>query len=400
MNSPTAYWRIFLILSGLAILSPLALDTFLPGVDDAAISFKTSISNIMVSFGVLSVGVALGQIIYGPLSDRSGRKPVIVVGLICFVITSLLTAFISSIELFYSLRFIQGLAVAATMIVMRSIVRDLFSVTEGAKLFANLFVILAIMPIIGPIVGGHLTTWFGWQSIFYLMAGISIIVLFNIIVFFEDSLPKKDLRALEIDNLIVSFKQILTEKNFLAFLLIGIGAYAGLYAVLTGVAPVMTGLLEQNSDVFGYQFAAIMTGHFVSAVIAGRLVHVLGIKKLLFLGTSTCLIGGLILLIASLLNTINIYTILLPSTVFLIGFALTIPGMTAGALSNFQHMAGRATSLLGFIQHGIGALISITLGFIADGSTSMPMAICLAVTSLFAFISFTIYIPKIILKVD
>ncbi|MDC0196327.1 MFS transporter, partial [Gammaproteobacteria bacterium] len=191
MNSPTAYWRIFLILSGLAILSPLALDTFLPGVDDAALSFKTSISNIMVSFGVLSVGVALGQIIYGPLSDRFGRKPVIVVGLICFVITSLLTAFISSIELFYSLRFIQGLAVAATMIVMRSIVRDLFSVTEGAKLFANLFVILAIMPIIGPIVGGHLTTWFGWQSIFYLMAGISIIVLFNIIVFFEDSLPKK-----------------------------------------------------------------------------------------------------------------------------------------------------------------------------------------------------------------
>ena len=400
MNSPTAYWRIFLILSGLAILSPLALDTFLPGVDDAAISFKTSISNIMVSFGVLSVGVALGQIIYGPLSDRFGRKPVIVVGLICFVIASLLTAFISNIELFYSLRFIQGLAVAATMIVMRSIVRDLFSVTEGAKLFANLFVILAIMPIIGPIVGGHLTTWFGWQSIFYLMAGISIIVLFNIIVFFEDSLPKKDLRALEIDNLIVSFKQILTEKNFLAFLLIGIGAYAGLYAVITGVAPVMTVLLEQNSDVFGYQFAAIMTGHFVSAVIAGRLVHVLGIKKLLFLGTSTCLIGGLILLIASLLNTINIYTILLPSTVFLIGFALTIPGMTAGALSNFQHMAGRATSLLGFIQHGIGALVSITLGFIADGSTSMPMAIFLAVTSLFAFISFTIYIPKIILKVD
>ena len=92
MNSPTAYWRIFLILSGLAILSPLALDTFLPGVDDAAISFKTSISNIMVSFGVLSVGVALGQIIYGPLSDRFGRKPVIVVGLICFVIASLLTA--------------------------------------------------------------------------------------------------------------------------------------------------------------------------------------------------------------------------------------------------------------------------------------------------------------------
>jgi MFS transporter, DHA1 family, multidrug resistance protein len=400
MDSSVAYWRIFLILSGLAILSPLVLDTFLPGVDDAAKSFKTNISNIMVSFGVLSVGVALGQIIHGPLSDRFGRKPVIVLGLIFFVITSLLTAFVSTIELFYTLRFIQGLAVAATMIVMRSIVRDLFSVTEGAKLFAHLFVILAIMPIIGPIVGGHLTTWFGWQSIFYLMTGISIIVLFNIVVLFKESLPKKDPHALKFDNLKASFTQIITEQNFLTFLLVGIGAYAGLYAVITGIAPVMTGLLQQNPDVFGYQFAAIMTGHFFSATVAGRLVHVLGIKKLLFLGTLTCVIGGISLLIASLLETINIYTILLPSTLFLIGFALTIPGMTAGALSNFQHMAGRATSLLGFIQHGIGALVSITLGFIADGSTSMPMAICLAATSLFAFVSFVICIPKTILELD
>ena len=400
MKSSKSQSPIFFILSGLAILSPLALDTFLPGVSDAAKSFKTNISNIMVSFGVLSVGVALGQIIHGPLSDRFGRKPVIVLGLIFFVITSLLTAFISTIELFYTLRFIQGLAVAATMIVMRSIVRDLFSVTEGAKLFANLFVILAIMPIIGPIVGGHLTTWFGWQSIFYLMAGISIIVLFNIVVLFQESLPKKDPHAVKFDNLIASFTQIITEPNFLTFLLVGIGAYAGLYALITGIAPVMTGLLQQNSDVFGYQFAAIMTGHFFSALVAGRLVHVLGIKKLLFLGTSTSVIAGISLVIASLLETINIYTILLPSTLFLIGFAFTIPGMTAGALSNFQHMAGRATSLLGFIQHGIGALVSITLGFIADGSTSMPMAICLAATSLFAFISFVICIPKIILKTD
>lgn len=398
MNSSPSYWRIFLVLSGLAILSPLALDTFLPAVDDAAKSLNTNIGNIMISFGVLSVGVALGQIIHGPLSDRYGRKPIVVWGLIFYMMSSLLTPFVLSIELLYNLRFIQGLAVAATMIVMRSIVRDLFSVKEGAKIFANLFVILAIIPIIGPIIGGHLTIWFGWQSVFFLMAGISAIVLLTTVVLFEESLPKKDPDALKLNKLLSNFNEIITERNFLTFLLIGVGAYAGLYGVITGIAPVMTGLLRQQANVFGYQFAAIMTGHFISAAIAGKLVHILGIKKLLFMGTLISMIGGLLLIGASLLGIITIYSILIPSTIFLLGFALTIPGMTAGALSNFQHMAGRATSLLGFIQHGTGAFVSITLGYIADGSTSMPMAIAIAVASLFAFISFIIRIPRTILK--
>ncbi|HIF60438.1 MAG TPA: Bcr/CflA family efflux MFS transporter [Rhodospirillales bacterium] len=398
MNSSPSYWRIFLVLSGLAILSPLALDTFLPAVDDAAKSLNTNIGNIMISFGVLSVGIALGQIIHGPLSDRYGRKPIVVWGLIFYMMSSLLTPFVLSIELLYNLRFIQGLAVAATMIVMRSIVRDLFSVKEGAKLFANLFVILAIIPIIGPIIGGHLTIWFGWQSVFFLMAGISAIVLLTTVVLFEESLPKKDPDALKLNKLLSNFNEIITERNFLTFLLIGVGAYAGLYGVITGIAPVMTGLLRQQANVFGYQFAAIMIGHFISAAIAGKLVHILGIKKLLFIGTLISMIGGLLLIGASLLGIITIYSILIPSTIFLLGFALTIPGMTAGALSNFQHMAGRATSLLGFIQHGTGAFVSITLGYIADGSTSMPMAIAIAVASLFAFISFIIRIPRTILK--
>ena len=398
MNSSPSYWRIFLVLSGLAILSPLALDTFLPAVDDAAKSLNTNIGNIMISFGVLSVGIALGQIIHGPLSDRYGRKPIVVWGLIFYMMSSLLTPFVLSIELLYNLRFIQGLAVAATMIVMRSIVRDLFSVKEGAKLFANLFVILAIIPIIGPIIGGHLTIWFGWQSVLFLMAGISAIVLLTTVVLFEESLPKKDPDALKLNKLLSNFNEIITERNFLTFLLIGVGAYAGLYGVITGIAPVMTGLLRQQANVFGYQFAAIMTGHFISAAIAGKLVHILGIKKLLFMGTLISMIGGLLLIGASLLGVITIYSILIPSTLFLLGFALTIPGMTAGALSNFQHMAGRATSLLGFIQHGTGAFVSITLAYIADGSTSMPMAIAIAVASLFAFISFIIRIPRTILK--
>ena len=158
--------------------------------------------------------------------------------------------------------------------------------------------------------------------------------------------------------------------------------------------------MNKSADVFGYQFAAIMAGHLISAAIAGRLLEVLGIKKLLLIGSSISCIGSLLFGVIVFFGITNVYAILIPSTIFLVGFALTIPGMTAGALSNFQHMAGRATSLLGFIQQSTGALVSIYLGYTADGSTAAPMALFLLATSLFGFLAYIILIPKTILKTN
>jgi MFS transporter, DHA1 family, multidrug resistance protein len=397
MTNPPSYLRAFLTLSGLAMLSPLAFDTFLPAVDDAARDLNTSVGNIMISWGILAVGSGIGQIIHGPLSDRYGRKPVIVIGLILYVITAGLAPFVTDVEQLYILRLFQGFAVAATMIIMRSVIRDLYGVKQGAKLFSHLFMVLAIMPLIGPILGGHLTAWFGWQSVFVLMASVSAVVLLVIIFFLEESLQQKDVRAMTPRILATSFAEIISERNFVTFLLIGMGCYAGLFAILAGIAPIMTGVLDQPADIFGYQFAAIMTGHLIAATFVGKMVEVLGIKKTLFVGTSIALVGGLTLLGITLAGITTIYTVLVPTAIFLVGFAMTIPSMTAGALSNFPHMAGRATSLLGFLQQGTGAIISITLGLNVDG-TPMPMAIALAGASLFAFIAYIIRIPGTILK--
>jgi DHA1 family bicyclomycin/chloramphenicol resistance-like MFS transporter len=125
-----------------------------------------------------------------------------------------------------------------------------------------------------PIIGGHLTIWFGWQGMSFLMAGISVLVLFNLIVLFEESLSEEDPNAISISGLIFNFTEIITERNFIIFLLIVIGAYAGLYALLIGIAREMTVLLQPNTDVFGYQFVAIMVGHIISAGVAGKLINV------------------------------------------------------------------------------------------------------------------------------
>ena len=397
-NSPS-YIRIFLTLSGLAILSPLAIDGFLPAINNAAEGLNTDIGQIMIAFGILTVGAGVGQIIHGPLSDHFGRRPVIIGGLSLYTLTAFVASLVDSVEPLFVLRFFQGIGVAATMIIMRSVVRDLFDVKEGAKLFANLFMVLAIIPLVGPILAGHLTIWFDWRAVFLLMAGAGLIVLLIIVFFLEESLKEKDIRAMTPKVLAVSFAEIITDRCFVTFLLIGIGAYGGLYTVLAGIAPVMTRTLGQSADVFGYQFAAVMTGHLIAAASAGKIVEILGIKKIVLIGTSIGILGGSLFLGLALAGITTVYSILVPAAVFLVGFALTIPAMTAGALSNFPHMAGRATSLLGFLQQSAGATITISLGLAFDG-TQMPMAFTLFGTSLFAFAAFAFLMPRVILRDD
>ncbi|MBT3990211.1 MAG: multidrug effflux MFS transporter [Rhodospirillaceae bacterium] len=381
----------------MAVLSPLSMDGFLPAVDSAAKGLNTDVGQIMVAFGMLTIGNGIGQIIYGPLSDRFGRRPIIIAGLLIYILSSGLSALANDVEMLFLFRFIQGLAVASTMIILRAVVRDLFGVTEGAKLFANLFMVLALIPLIAPILAGHLTVWFGWRAVFVMMAVVSLIVLAIILYFLEESLQEKDVRAMTPKVLAVSFAEIITDRCFVTFLLIGTGAYAGLFAVLGGIAPVMTGTLGQTSDVFGYQFSAVMIGHFVAAALAGKLVGMLGIKKILFIATSISLTGGLLIYFLAWAGITTIYAILIPVALHLVGFAMTIPAMTAGALSNFHHMAGRASSLLGFLQQSAGAAVAITLGLTADG-TQFPMVTALAASSLFAFLAFAFMIPRVTLK--
>jgi MFS transporter, DHA1 family, multidrug resistance protein len=397
MTTSPSYSRTFFTLSGLAVLSPLSMDGFLPAVDSAAKGLNTDVGQIMVAFGMLTIGNGIGQIIYGPLSDRFGRRPIIIAGLLIYILSSGLSALANDVEMLFLFRFIQGLAVASTMIILRAVVRDLFGVTEGAKLFANLFMVLALIPLIAPILAGHLTVWFGWRAVFVMMAVVSLIVLAIILYFLEESLQEKDVRAMTPKVLAVSFAEIITDRCFVTFLLIGTGAYAGLFAVLGGIAPVMTGTLGQTSDVFGYQFSAVMIGHFVAAALAGKLVGMLGIKKILFIATSISLTGGLLIYFLAWAGITTIYAILIPVALHLVGFAMTIPAMTAGALSNFHHMAGRASSLLGFLQQSAGAAVAITLGLTADG-TQFPMVTALAASSLFAFLAFAFMIPRVTLK--
>ena len=396
-QSDIPFLRTFYVLSGLTIIGPLAFETFLPALEDAAKDLNTEVSTLLITIAMMQVGTASGQIIYGPLSDRFGRRPVILGGMFVFILSSFLSSLITSPEPLYILRLIQGLAVASTMIIFRSAIRDLFSVNQGARMYSYLYIVLATMPLVGPISGGFLTEIFGWRSVFILMGCIGSLVFLVCLIFFRETLPAKDYQAISPDIVIASFTEMLRDRTFLSFLFCGMGAYGGLFAVLAGLAPVMMGFMGETPSIFGIQFAIVMAAHLVAALFAGQLIRTMGIKNLLYLATGIISIGGLLLLVLALADITTRASILGPISIFLIGFALTVGPMTAGAMSNFQHMAGRAASLLGFFQQGTGALVTLWLGSF-DSGTQMPMVLILAGCSFFSFASFHLLVRQAPLK--
>ena len=379
------FWQTFYVLSGLTILGPVTFETFLPAIEDMANHLKTDTGSLLVSLAIMQLGTATGQIVYGPLSDRYGRRPIILSGMFIYILCSFLCITVDDTGPLYFLRLCQGLTVACTMIIFRAVVRDKFSTHEGARMFSYLYIVLALFPLIGPPTAGYLTQIFGWKSVFILMGSIGTLIFFILLFYFEESVRAKDRRAISPRVLTLCFLSMLSDKTFVSFLLCGVGAYGGLFCILAGLAPVMLGFMSQTPATFGIQFSLIMFFHFFAALFTGKLVRALGIKKLLFLATGISATGGLLMLIFPIFGITTHLSILGPASIFLMGFALTTAPMTAGAMSNFQHMAGRAASLLGFIQQSSGACITFLLSFLENG-TPFPIVIILALCSTFSFV--------------
>ena len=377
MSSPPTLIRTVLILCGPAALVAVAIDTFLPTMHAMASDLGVSVGEIQISLGVFSAGVAFGQIPSGPLSDRFGRRPVLLGGLMVFLLTALGCAWTENINALYLLRFLQGIAGATAMVVVRSVGRDLFGTTDSARLFGYLFFFISLMPVLGPMIGGNFTAWFGWRSVFIYMAIYAGVFLTVIWLTMAESLPAKDTRALQPINLAQDYITILRDRTFLAFAVCGIGIFIGLFSLFGGLPAVLTGMMGQTPAELGYLWATLMTFHMVAAAASGRLVDMIGIKNQAAIGVVVMLGGGLSFLALALADVTTVSALIFPSAAIAVGFALAMPPITAGALANFRNMAGRATSLMGFIHIGTGALVVTLLGILDDGG-QMPLAYFLA----------------------
>lgn len=359
--------RTYLVLGLVIGVGPLAVDTSLPAMADMASGLGVSMGSIQATLSAFFVGVAIGQLAWGTLADRFGRRPMLLIGLAAYTGAAFGLATATTLEFVIVLRFIQGFGSAAVFIMSRAVVRDLFDTTTCARMFARMFQTIGLFAVICPVIGGQLTELFGWRAVYVFMAAWSVIGMIVIAFALRETIATPDDTALRLDRIFGSFIDLLGDATFRAYLILGAGSYIGLFAILAGMPIVVITYLGESPAVFGYLYSAVMIVYLAATMLAERFVRLMGIEIMAALGVATMALASVLTLAAHLTDTITLATVFVVNAIIMIGFAFTMPATTAGALGNFQHMAGRATSLMGFTHQAVGAIAVLLMGLAAHG---------------------------------
>ncbi len=362
-----------LLLTVLVAFGALSNNTYLPSFPAMAREFGVPVAGILLTLSAFFFGFAFGQLLYGSVSDRFGRRPVLLGGLAAYTLASAVCAAAPDIATLIGARFVQGVAVASTQVLARAIVRDLFSPEKAARMLSVMAAVFTIVPGLAPLVGGFMEAHLGWRSIFILLTGIGAGVALTVWRGLGESLARPDPRALAPMRLIHNYREISANPVFMGYCLAFAFNFAGMFAFHSASSFVFIDLLGYGPEAYGMFFTVVVVGYFIGSLASARLTLRVGYRRLVAAGGIIAAIGGGAMLVLALLGFRGWWTIVGPQFVFLMGTGLIMPNSLAGALAPFAEKAGAASALFGFIQQLTGALMIALIGVAADG-TEVPMA--------------------------
>lgn len=365
-------FTLILILGALSTISPFSVDMYLPGFPAIASDLNTTLPVIQLSLTSYFVGIAAGQLLYGPLLDRFGRKRPLYAGLAAYVVASLACALTHSADALIAMRFLQAVGGCAGMVAAQTLVRDLFPTEKTAQAFSWITLVIAISPMIAPAVGGYVTVAFGWQSVFYILAGLTLLILFGV-YFLLPSGKGPDLSISLMPKPVLSnFLTVMRQPQFLLYTLAGGIATAAPFAYIAGSSYVFINIFGTSEQEYGLIFA------FIAFFIIGatQLNHLLLrrfksgqiIQTALFYQT----VMGLVLVIGTARQWFGQYEFVALVALFLAGHGLTNPNASALSLAPFSKHTGSAASLAGSFRMAMGGLVSALVSVFHNG-TAMPM---------------------------
>lgn len=382
--STSKYFNLILILGLLTAIGPFSIDMYLPAFPAIATGLNTTVARVMLSLSSFFIGISIGQLIYGPLLERYGRKKPLYVGLVIYLFASVGCAFTSSVDSLIVFRFLQALGSCAGMVSSRAIVRDLFATKDSAKVFSSLMLVVAVSPIIAPTVGGYVTAALGWRYVFAMLIGVDLAIIAGVYFLLPESKTPDPSYSLKPKATISNFVNIIVQPQFYIYALTGSVAASGLYAYISGSPHVFIELFGVNEKQYGWIFAIIAVGIIgasqVNTVVlrknsSERVVQVALLCQCVVAITFVTLVYfGL----SSLFITIGLIFLYLSCQGFI------FPNSSALTLAAFGHSAGNASALMGAIQMGIGATASAAVSILQD-NTAMPMSGVMALCSVTAF---------------
>ena len=370
------------VLLGMLMASlPLSIDSTLPSMPLAAADFGVSDGAIQFSLSVFLAGIAAGQLFYGPVSDRFGRRPVLLVAFVAFAASAAGCALSASFESFVALRFVQGLAGCAVSVLGRAIVRDLFDREEAAKMLAYVMTIYGFAPIVGPILGAHLTVAAGWRAIYWFLAIYGVVALLATWRALGETVPERRLEAIRPGPLARTYRRVLGNPIFVRYMLMLSACYCGLFAFLAASSTSLINHIGVSVENFGYLFAGCMVAYVTGAWLSGRLVGRRSIHGMILTGGTMMTCAGVVMAALGLSGVDTAWAIVLPMAAYMFAFSFIVPAGQAAAMSIFPDIAGAASSMLGFVQLALSALTGLLVGHFADG-TQVPMVVAIGLVSL------------------
>jgi len=374
-----------LVLLGILMgLPALGTDLFVPSLPALAESLGEPVSAGQSTLTAYFVGLAAGMLFWGPLSDRFGRKPVLLAGLAMMLAASLAAALTESIAAIAAARFAQGTAMASGAVIVRSVVRDLHAHEQAARTLASITIVFSLIPIAAPLAGAQLAGRWGWQAVFWALAAAAAALAAATALRLRETAPEPR-RSLRPAAVAGSFAAILGDRRFYPPVLVFICAQAGILAWVSNSAFTLIRGLGVPTAAYGWMFALVMLGQISGAWTSRRLVLRIGMGKLMRAGALLALASGAAAAALAWAGTAHWLAVVVPFAVYLFGTALIAPSATASALSPFPGAAGTVSSLLGALSFTCGALVSTLLGAAFDGS-ARPMANTAALAGLGAFL--------------
>ncbi len=376
-------WALTGLLAALTALGPLSTDMYLAALPQIMRDTGATNEATQLTLSVFLIGFAFGQIFYGPMADRIGRRPVLLGGVALYMISSLGCAFAQTIDLLIVARFFQALGAAAPIVLARAVVRDLYEGQRAGQELARMGSIMGLVPAIAPFFGGVIAASAGWRAVFFVCVGFGVFLLFSIGKGLPETLRQRETSPFSLVAIFRNFADLLKNRNFRGFLALIALTYGGLFAFISGSSFVLQDVYGQTPILFGVSFGVCAGAYVVGTLIGQRTGPRRGAEFTIGLGVSCLALGGVLMVVGVLSALAHPLAVVAPMMIYMVGVGLTLPQAQAGALMPFPGMAGTASSLCGVVQMSFAAIIGVAVSTTL-GEDGLPLSLFVAFIGLAA----------------
>lgn len=386
---------LIVLLMAMSAIGPISLNILVPATPGLAVIFDTQVETVQLTLSLYLLGLAVSQLLLGPLSDRFGRKPMLLIGLFITAAASIAAIFSTSIGMLIVFRTVQALGASSGLVIGRAIIRDLYSRERAASMIGLVTTVTVLAPMAAPLIGGILDTHFGWEYTFILTGVLAAAVFVWVLAALEETRPDH-ITGGGLRFILSESRELFANRRFVGYMLVCAIGTATFFAFLGGGPHVIVGMMARTSQEYGLWFILISGGFMFGNFVAARFSQRHGIDRMVQFGLISLVLGSLLtVLTVAIWPDGGPWTVFVPQLLISFGNGVFLPNTVAGAVSVRPQAAGTASGITGFVQMATGAAAAQAMSHvIATATSAMPLAITMLVLSVSAAAAFYMFLTK------